>query len=345
MWRRTDFVSMMPMVPRSGVYDLYWKFAAERQGVFERRAAGLPGPWTEDPIIQTFKFCNVFRAADRVSQYLIGHVIYDGQPVSERDLLFRIVAFRIFSSIETWSGLETSLGRQPLVTDLWDGSFLEALDATKAANGGLYTGAFILCATNAFGFSEKHRNHVALFQQMFLEDELVQMVSSSSQLAGVFNSLKSYPLIGDFMAYQLAIDINYSELTHFSESSFVQAGPGALRGIKKVFESTGGLSHSEAIMWMVEHQTEEFNRLGLSFQGLYGRPLQAIDCQGLFCEVDKYCREAVPDLRSARSRIKQRFSPAKTPIELFFPPKWGINDALSPRGQRLQGAKGQLSLI
>ena len=50
---------------------------------------------------------------------------------------------------------------------------------------------------------------------------------------------------------------------------------------------------------MVEHQQAEFERLGFEFNGLYGRPLHAIDCQGLFCELDKYCREAVPELRSA----------------------------------------------
>ena len=51
----------------------------------------------------------------------------------------------------------------------------------------------------------------------------------------VFNILKSYPLIGDFMAYQLATDINYSNVTNFSEDSFTIAGPGAKRGIQKCF--------------------------------------------------------------------------------------------------------------
>ena len=32
---------------------------------------GPEGPWTEDPILDRYKFCNTYRAADRVSQYLI----------------------------------------------------------------------------------------------------------------------------------------------------------------------------------------------------------------------------------------------------------------------------------
>jgi hypothetical protein len=78
---------------------------------------------------------------------------------------------------------------------------------------------------------------------------------------------------------------------------------------------------------MVDRQ-EEFERLGLRFGGLWGRPLHAIDCQGLFCETDKYCREAIPELTSARKRIKARFSITQNPIEFLFPPKWGINDKL-----------------
>jgi len=126
------------------------------------------------------------------------------------------------------------------------------------------------------------------------------------------------------MSYQIAIDLNYSDLVNFSENEFTKAGPGALRGIKKVFLDTGGLSNEELIMWMVEHQKEEFEKLGHTFNGLYGRPLHAIDAQGLFCETDKYCREAAPELKSARSRIKARFQPNVTPVELFFPPKWGL---------------------
>jgi hypothetical protein len=336
------------MVPRPGVYELYWKFASERQAVFERRAAGLPRPWTDDEILKTFKFCNVFRAADRVSQYLIGSVIYDGHATDDCDILFRIVAFRIFSNIDTWEGLRARLGRQPLVEDLWSGAFLAALESVKTEMGGLYTGAFILCATNAFGHTQKHLNHVALLQLMFRDHALPRAINDAPDLGNVFTALKSYPLMGDFMAYQVAIDINYSELTPFSESSFVQPGPGALRGVKKVFTSTGGLTPGDAIMWMVDNQDEEFARLGLPFNGLFGRPLQAIDCQGLFCEVDKYCREAVPELKSARSRIKQRFSPDLSPLNLFFPPKWGLNDSLpSHRAQEAgsERSEGQLSLI
>ena len=55
-----------------------------------------------------------------------------------------------------------------------------------------------------------------------------------------------------------------------------------------------------------------------------------IDCQNLFCEVGKYARVAHPQIagRTGRTRIKQKFEPTPTPIELFYPPKWKLNEKM-----------------
>src|SRR5262249_31248897 len=126
--------------PRQGVYELYWKFASLRQAAFEARLAGKDWPWTDDRILQIYKFCNVFRAADRVSQYLIRDVAYGHDTESAAtDRIFQIVAFRTFSKIETWRGVKNELGGAPRLEHLRNGRFEEALNRIKAANGGLYT--------------------------------------------------------------------------------------------------------------------------------------------------------------------------------------------------------------
>src|ERR1700716_1529899 len=109
-------VRRTPPQPRVGVYELYWAFASRRQAAFEARLAGKAWPWTGDPILQTFKFCNVFRAADRVSQFMIRHVAY-GQDLEStaRDRIFQIVAFRTFSKIETWRGVTGGLDGAPRI--------------------------------------------------------------------------------------------------------------------------------------------------------------------------------------------------------------------------------------
>jgi hypothetical protein len=64
--------------------------------------------------------------------------------------------------------------------------------------------------------------------------------------------------------------------------------------------------------------------------------LQLIDCQNLFCEVDKYARVAHPEFvgHTGRTRIKQKFSPIAEPIGFWYPPKWGINDAIAEMSVR-----------
>ena len=318
--------------PRPGVYDLYWRFAAKRQAIFEKRAAGLPPPWTDDPILQRFKFCNVFRAADRVSQFLIREVAYNPTKSNRADRIFQIVAFRTFSKPKTWNGVIAQLGRAPTLDDLASGDFEKALSLLKSRGNGLYTGAFILCATKAFGFDEKHKNYVALFKQMFLECGAAGKIENAKSLEEIVMLLETFPLTGPFMSYQIAIDLNYSDIVNFDENDFTKPGPGALRGIQKAFLNTGDYTPAEVILQMVESQDREFQRLGLEFGGLWGRKLHAIDCQGLFCELDKYCREAVPELASIRSRIKTLFRASGEPLKFFFPPKWGLHEALAQDG-------------
>lgn len=312
------------LIPRPEAYDLYWYFAYERHQIFERRLQGEPAPWTHDPILQEYKFCNSYRALDRVSQYLIHKVIYRKDDSTPDDRLFQIIAFRMFSNIETWQSIIKILGRPPHINDLITGKFESTLNQVKADNGKLYTNAFILCATNAYGRQLKHLNHVELFKDMFINHNLGERLRQAVSLEDIYLMLHEFPLIGDFMAYQLAIDLNYSDYIDFSENDFTQPGPGALRGIKKVFADTGDMSPREIIMWMVEHQDEEFARLGYNFKGLFGRKLTAIDCQNIFCETDKYLRVAHPELASARVKIKTKFTDTQNKLEFFLPPKWNL---------------------
>lgn len=309
------------MKARQKIFDTYWYFAAERQKIFYKRLLGEKPPYTTDPILLQYKFCNVYRACDRVSQFLIRWVIYGGD-FPEKDMLFRIMLFRLLNKNETWQFLEERLGEISLATfDV--GRYSELLNELNQHQP-IYGNAFILCANKVFGFERKHDNHLALLKMIFVESDEWQSLLDSRSLEELFRRLRKLPLLGDFMAYQLAIDMNYSEVFDFDESEFTVAGPGALRGIRKCFENVDDMTPSSVILWMAEHQDEEFERLGLEFEDLGGRKLQAIDCQGLFCEVDKYCRVKFPELASNRSRIKATFSENPKLIEYYFPPKWEL---------------------
>src|SRR5260370_39652241 len=91
------------------VFDSYWFFAAERQRIYHRRVRGEPGPWTDDPVLSSHRFTNAYRAADRVSQYLIRHVAYDGDQAVD-EVVFRALLFKLFNKVSTWELLTAVFG-------------------------------------------------------------------------------------------------------------------------------------------------------------------------------------------------------------------------------------------
>lgn len=311
------------MVKRENIYNLYWYFAAERQNIFYKKLQGEKAPWTDDSILQEYKFCNSYRASDRVSQYLIKNVIYNGTKYSDEDMIFRIILFKIFNKELTWEILCNKLG-DVLLKNFNFNNYCNILEEAKEKGEKIYTDAYMSCANKAFGYNKKHENHIALLEQMFIKDKMQNKIMKSKNMEEAFNIIKQYPLIGNFMAYQLVTDINYSEVTKFSEREFTVVGPGSERGIKKCFIDLEEMAKEDVIKWMCNHQDEEFSKLGIEFKDLGGRPLQYIDCQNLFCELDKYCRQAVPELKSNRTKIKKKYVPKTDKIEYKYPPKWNI---------------------
>lgn len=312
------------------VFDTYWRFAVERQNVFFQRLEGVPAPWTEDPVISIHKFTNAYRASDRVSQYLIRHVIYrDDLPQSPSEVLFRTLLFKLFNKIETWELLEHTFGEITLKSYKFE-HYDKVLSQAMRAGGRIYSAAYIMPpGGSAFGHTAKHQNHLRLLERM-MADDLAGQLMRLKKMQTAFELLRSYPTIGDFLAYQFVTDINYSEVTDFSEMDFVIPGPGARDGLRKCFRGSAGLNEAELIRLMADNQEREFERLGIKFQSLWGRRLQLIDCQNLFCEVDKYARVAHPDVAgiSGRTRIKQKFSPTGPLGSPWYPPKWGINSKI-----------------
>ena len=311
------------MKKRQEIYDLYWYFANERQNIFIKKLNGDTPPWTNDPILKTYKFCNSYRVNDRVSQYLLKNVIYNGKTYNDEDMLFRIILFKLFNKESTWELLLEEFKDITLSTfDMKEYSKV----LTNAINNNIkiYNDAYISCATKAFGYDRKHDNHLALLNKMFIIDKVQDKILKCTNMEQAFKIIKSYPLIGNFMAYQLITDINYSDIVDWKEDEFTVAGPGSLRGIKKCFIDKGNLSNEDIIRYMYNHQEEEFKRLNLDFKTIGNRKLQLIDIQNIFCELDKYCREKVPSLKSNRTKIKKKYTPKQTKIEYIYPPKWNI---------------------
>ncbi len=305
------------------VFDTYWRFASERQAIYEARLREEDGPWTSDPILTNFRFTNCYRASDRVSQFLIQRVAYQGDQSAD-ETTFRVLLFKFFNRISTWELLEHELGELR-----WSNFDLDEVDEVLsdafARGRRLYSAAYVIPPPR-MGAERKHSNHLRLLRSM-MEDDMPTQLQGSPSMQQAFNVIRSYPAMGDFLAFQMLIDLNYTTVLDFDEMDYVVAGPGARDGIRKCFGAEARGIESEVIRYVADSQNEHFERLGLDFVGLGGRPLQLIDCQNLFCEVDKYARVAHPEVHglSGRYRIKQKFAPVMDRLTAWFPPTWGIN--------------------
>ena len=218
-------------------------------------------------------------------------------------------------------------GRPNAVRQVSDDHVLSKASVTEA----IYSGAYIMPSGSAvFGTTRKHRAHLKLLMQM-MEDEVALRIAGAKSMLEVFTLLRSYPMIGDFLAYQYATDLDYSTLTNFSRNGVCCSRAGAKGGISKCFESLGGLSESDLIRVVDRTGRRRSSARGIQFKSLWGRPLQLIDCQNLFCEVDKYSRVHHPEITgmSARTRIKQKFRATEAAVEYWYPPKWGLNERIA----------------
>lgn len=307
----------------SPAFRVYWYLACERQRILKKRQAGQPPPWTDDPILQVNRFTNAYRVADRVSQYLLTEILYysDGKPrVSDPTATFkRVMLFKIFNSIETWELIKNSLGERDW--SLFDVE--QVLTKAKENKETIYNNAYMMPPGES---GSKRADHLMILRKM-LSDGFPARLAKLPTLENAFNRLQDYPLMGDFLTMQYVTDLNYSAAFNWAEE-FIMPGPGALSGIKKCFgddlKAQGFANPTAVIDYCQTNQTAWFKHYGLEFDDLGLGPLQLIDCQNLFCETDKYCRVAHPEIEGigGRVKIKQRYMMDPRPLTLFTPPKW-----------------------
>jgi hypothetical protein len=333
---------------RTPVWDTYWRFAAERHAIYLKRLRGEPPPWTDDSILQKFKFTCVFRACDRTSQYLIKDVIYNPvYPTEPQEYVFRTLLFKLFNKIEAWEVLTAAFG-----VPTWEEFDFEAYRkvmgaAWKEGKGtNIWNMAYVQNQNVHTEFRWKYERYLALLREM-MDDGVTDKLQHAQTYEQAFNVLKKYPLHKEgFISMQHLTDINYSPVINFSENDWCVPGPGCLNGMQKCFSPPTispylpnpppELQAQAIINQLVIDQEEHFKVNGYQPVTLFGRKLHAIDIQNVFCETDKYARKAHPEFNIIKNeetgekyeQIKQPFKVSGLLRPPYFPPKWGLKVVL-----------------
>jgi hypothetical protein len=235
---------------RAEAFQWYFYFMQERMHIFWKRYRGACPPYSEDSIFSHYKMTNVYRVIDRVSQYLIKNVIYhpDTQYLGEEDLLLNILIFKIFNKIETWEALFVQFGFFRVQS--FDRERITLFLSELQHHQPIFNSAYIMTgAVSLYKGANKHQTWLQMVEGEFIQKRKLKTLTEAKSLEEVYQIFFSCPLIGGFLAYQYAIDVNYSPVINFSENDFVKAGIGAIRGIKKCFVDSDGKSYEDVIRW------------------------------------------------------------------------------------------------
>ena len=230
-------------------------FVAERHRIWEKRQAGLPQPWTEDPVLAVRKMTNVFRVLDPGTQFVLTDLLEPGLP--ERDQLMRLFLYRHTGRVPAWQWLGLSCG-YPTVANLEDvrlalkeyrggGVFREknvkpfADRANKAAGLGetkfkrtVFTNAYLVFPQSQVGGTDKLDSIIDLAQRAFnpgSPEDIMPAWERSTTQRERFTALRSPKGVGDFMAMQILTDTSYSQGVD-REDEFLTPGPGSIKGAK-----------------------------------------------------------------------------------------------------------------
>ena len=266
---------------------LWWM--CERQRIWHRRDHGKDFPWTSDEILQEYFFCRVHRELDKTTQYYLREIGDNdrARPYTSDydvdDLLLNTVVFRFFNRISTFE----YLGRVTPAHEYDIDRTVQRLQA-RHKDTGVFSSAYRVSTQDWAGADTKFEN---IMYGVIRDDVLADLntyraeITRARSLREVHNVLTTIRGVGDFLAYEIATDLNYTVLP-YSENDFVNVGPGAEKALEMIF----GDSSQANIHWFVGRAQENlFEEHDLDFRYWDMKPLlTARDFEHSLCEWRKY---------------------------------------------------------
>lgn len=256
-------------------FETFWYWINERHRVYLRKENFDPKPWSDDPIFQTWRFCNVFRQLDTQSKYLIENIIKPAENWDPAVLLFNIYAFRAFNWYPTYEAMG---GYQFEWNERAVGKLLKA----HAEHNKLTSGAYMIRGRQ---YMAKHHSILLTLSRIWEEkNNLIYYKPDTMEKMQEFLMTHHYWGWGPFTTYQIVLDLTYSPILRnpIDINTWCEFGPGAKRGIKLIYPELKNSQMLEAtkMLWEEQHQYRESHVPFLTLQ----------DIEFSLCELGKYMR-------------------------------------------------------
>lgn len=258
----------------------YW--ITERESIRLKRAKKLPAPWTDDEILQTYRFCNVRRMDDKVSVWLAEN--WYAPFHNHHNMLLACAIARFFNKPESLGAITHDVftggnaSRQHFYPN-WK-TIKTKLRKLKES-GPIFNGAYMVRGNDGI-------DKVECVIDYYVKPLMKIAIDDGSMEKTHANIVQSYGM-GSFMVGQIVSDLRWAMDGAWADRNvWAPIGPGSLRGMNRLLERP-----LKQPMKQAEFTEELQNLIGEIQQrvdkSIWSR-LEAIDAQSLCCELDKYNR-------------------------------------------------------
>jgi hypothetical protein len=297
---KTKISSPVLAIPAENFYR-YFSFINKRHKIYLDRKAGLPKPWTDDPILQKYKFTNIFRELDRGTIWYREHI---REPhADDSELFFNTCLYRHFNYYPTVEKIGYyTCNYMPEVLETY-------LRMWKSSNGKIYTSAHMISGT--LGGDKISQSCWKILLPLWNNREKLQPKSGDT-LQKAFERFKT-PGYGPFTRYEVITDLRHTRYLENASDimTWANPGPGAMRGCERLLGVwTRGKHPYSKEHYIVIMRT----MLSMSKDLLesYVPEMEMRDIEHSLCEWDKYergCNEGQGHLRAHFVPFEERERP------------------------------------
>jgi hypothetical protein len=270
----------------------FCNFIFEREQVRLKRKRGHPAPWTEDPILREWRFCNVDREHDRETIWIREYI--RGPHADHPSLWFNLALARFVN----WS---PTLDQMGFYKTWMPSDFISVMETRKQHGQKVWSGAYIV-STN--GATKPKPNYIAedVLTPMWGRRKETKDFTECAHWAEFFLSCNG---MASFMANQVITDMKYTRylVNALDRHTFVLAGPGTKRGINRFFERDLGFTKANFEHELIAIRKLVFRERNMRryFDGAFEDLNNLSNC---FCEFDKYQR-----VKNGEGTPRSRYTP------------------------------------